>query len=129
MVESGGTFNHTVSMNDPNGNERFRIQLETRRTDLLALTEEGERAEQTVELDQQRVGRLSRMDALQQQAMAKESGRRRQVELKRIAAALARIDEDDYGYCFRCGEDIPPARLNIDPACTLCVECAAKAER
>ena len=78
----------------------------------------------TVVLDQSSVGRLSRMDALQGQAMAQEAERRRQVELQRIAAAIARLDAGDYGYCLRCDELIAPARLRVDPAATLCITCA-----
>ncbi len=78
-----------------------------------------------VELDQQSVGRLSRMDALQVQAMAMETSRRRAGELKRIAAALARMDEGEYGYCAECGEEIAARRLELDPATPLCVECAS----
>ena len=84
---------------------------------------EGERA--PVELDQQAVGRLSRMDALQVQAMALETSRRRAVELRRIAAALARMDEGDYGYCLECGEEIAARRLELDPAVPLCIGCAS----
>ncbi|MHA1554164.1 MAG: TraR/DksA family transcriptional regulator [Alphaproteobacteria bacterium] len=84
---------------------------------------EGERA--PVELDQQAVGRLSRMDALQVQAMALETSRRRGLELQRIAAALARIDEGEYGYCLECGDEIAARRLEFTPAAPLCIGCAS----
>nr|NIR61407.1 TraR/DksA family transcriptional regulator [Gammaproteobacteria bacterium] len=83
----------------------------------------GERA--PVELDQQSVGRLSRMDALQVQAMAQETSRRRAAELRRIAAALARMEEGEYGYCVECGEEIAVRRLELDPATPLCINCAS----
>ena len=83
----------------------------------------GERA--PVELDQQAVGRLSRMDALQVQAMALETSRRRRVELRRITSALARIDEGEYGYCLECGEEIAARRLELDPTVPLCIDCAS----
>jgi DnaK suppressor protein len=78
-----------------------------------------------VELDQTRQGRLSRMDALQGQAMAQETERRRQAELKRIEAALARIKSGDFGYCLSCDEEIAAKRLEFDPSVSLCVDCAA----
>jgi DnaK suppressor protein len=78
-----------------------------------------------VELDQQAVGRLSRMDALQVQAMAQESSRRRTAQLRRIAAALARIDEGEYGYCIKCGDEIARRRLELDPAAPMCIGCAS----
>lgn len=79
-----------------------------------------------VELDQTRVGRLSRMDSLQRQAMAQEAERRRKLELQRIDAALERLDTDEYGYCLTCGEKISVKRLELDPAVTVCIECARR---
>ncbi len=77
-----------------------------------------------VALDQQSVGRLSRMDSLQVQAMAQAKDARRVQELRRIDAALVRIHADEYGDCVRCGEKIAKARLNSDPATPFCVSCA-----
>lgn len=77
-----------------------------------------------VALDQQSVGRLSRMDALQVQAMAKATEGRRQARLQLIEAALQRLDSGDYGYCVTCGDDIASARLETDPAISLCLACA-----
>ncbi|MBF0247521.1 MAG: TraR/DksA C4-type zinc finger protein [Alphaproteobacteria bacterium] len=79
-----------------------------------------------VVLDQTSVGRLSRMDALQNQAMQLETERRREVELQRIDAALKRMEDGEYGYCVSCGEDIAAKRLDMDPATPVCVECARK---
>lgn len=87
-----------------------------------ALGREGRR---TVELDQQAVGRLSRMDALQNQAMSQAGHAGRARRRRAIEAALARIAADEYGYCCDCGEDIPPRRLEIDPAAAVCVACAS----
>ena len=77
-----------------------------------------------VELDQQSVGRLSRMDALQVQAMAQAQEGRRQDQLRRIDAALRRLADGEYGACVECGEDIPAKRLEIDPTVVRCVDCA-----
>lgn len=79
----------------------------------------------TVELDQVRTGRLSRMDALQGQAMAKAGQVRSQLELRRIEVALKRIESGDFGYCGACEESISPARLNANPAVALCLYCAS----
>lgn len=78
-----------------------------------------------VELDQTTQGRLSRMDALQVQAMQQATADRRAVERQRIDAALARIETGDYGYCLVCDDDIPVKRLDHDPATPTCVDCAA----
>ncbi len=79
----------------------------------------------TVELQQDSVGRLSRMDALQQQAMAQATERRRQAERLRIIAALERIEQGEWGYCLSCGEEIAEQRLQHDPAVPRCVKCAS----
>ena len=85
-------------------------------------------ASDVVKLDQASVGRLSRMDALQGQAMAQETKRRNEMELVRVNSALERIKNEDYGYCLRCEEEISEKRLEINPAATLCIECASRDE-
>jgi DnaK suppressor protein len=108
--------------------ESFKRHLMQQRQDLLALQETADEAAGTVELDQTSVGRLSRMDALQGQAMSRERDRRRQIELQKIAAALRRIEAGDYGDCVRCGEEIAIRRLALDPAAPLCIDCASKSD-
>ena len=98
--------------------------LEAERDQILAMSEAAADDRKPVELDQQSVGRLSRMDAMQVQAMANASEARRRGHLQRIEAALQRIAEDDFGYCDACGEEIPAKRLTIDPTTTRCVDCA-----
>lgn len=96
----------------------------TARLDALATEEAATKSSRApVELDQQAVGRLSRMDALQNQAMAEAQSRRRQSERRRIEAALKRLDEGAYGYCLDCGEQIAANRLALDPAIALCADC------
>ncbi|MBI17994.1 MAG: molecular chaperone DnaK, partial [Proteobacteria bacterium] len=77
--------------------------------------------------DQQSVGRLSRMDAMQIQAMARESERRRLDEIQAIRTTLNRIAAGEYGYCVGCGEQIAPARLVLIPTTGTCVDCADRA--
>lgn len=79
-----------------------------------------------VELDQTMVGRLSRMDALQRQAMAEAADRQRQVQIQRLRAALDRLDDGEYGCCVRCGEEISARRLEADPAVPTCIDCARR---
>ncbi len=103
----------------------FRRLIEAK---LAALAEEdalGRDGQKTVELDQQAVGRLSRMDALQNQAMAKATQARRDGEARRLRAALERIEEGEFGFCEDCGEKIAAGRLRLDPAATRCVSCAS----
>jgi DnaK suppressor protein len=103
---------------------QFRARLLAELDALEAADGLGAEGRRTVELDQQSVGRLSRMDALQQQAMANADHARRAGLRLRVRAALDRMDEDEYGYCTECGEPIPPGRLEIDPAVPTCVSCA-----
>ena len=79
-----------------------------------------------VTLDQDSVGRLSRIDAMQVQAMALAVERRRQSEKQRIEAALKRLDEGDWGDCLACGDEIAAARLEHDPSVTQCIRCASQ---
>lgn len=102
----------------------FRDRLIARRRELQDLVESSADSRKPVELDQTRVGRLSRMDALQNQAMSLEAERRRKRELQRIEASLKRIEEGGYGYCVTCGEQIPLRRLELDPTLPICVDCA-----
>ena len=90
----------------------------------MELKQTGTEASAIVELDQTRVGRLSRMDTLQGQAMSQQRERRRKIQLDKIAAALQRIEREVYGYCTECGEEITFRRLVFDPATTLCIDCA-----
>ena len=108
--------------------EHFRRSLRALRDELLDLGATGEAAAGTVELDQSRVGRLSRMDALQAQAMSQASNRRRAGTLRAVESALRRIDQGGYGECQECGEMINPKRLEFDPAARLCIRCAGNAE-
>jgi len=106
--------------------EHFRARLLKERAQILSLQEARDASSATVELDQSSVGRLSRMDAMQQQAMAKSSQQRAQSALTRIEAALRRCDDGSYGDCLGCGEPIDPRRLELDPAATLCIGCAGQ---
>ena len=102
----------------------FQALLVERRSELLRLLEGSAAASAPVELDQQVQGRLSRMDSFQVQEMAKATSTRRQIEIRQIDAALARIKDKEYGYCVECGEEIKPERLELHPTASRCLECA-----
>ena len=114
---------------DPEQIEQCRSALGRRRTELLTDIADGTEGSDTVNLDQSRVGRLSRMDAMQAQAMAQASQQRRGEELKRVISALQRIEEEDYGFCLECGDPIPWPRLQYDPSVEYCVRCAEEREK
>lgn len=104
--------------------EKAKLRLQSVKDELEAFSELSSDARAPVKLDQQSVGRLSRVDSMQQQAMAQAQERNRQRDLVRIEMANRRILEDEYGYCANCGEEIPDKRLEIDPMAERCVGCA-----
>ncbi|PLX84860.1 MAG: hypothetical protein C0617_06530 [Desulfuromonas sp.] len=91
---------------------------------LLAATEEGARP---VDLGQP-IGRLSRMDAMQQQSMAQANRQGHELRLRQVKAALAAIDRDEYGTCRRCEEAIGYRRLSARPETPFCLDCQGQAE-
>lgn len=101
-----------------------RKKLTAMKSELEAYSDISEEARATVALDQQSVGRLSRMDALQGQAMAQASERQRRADIQKISAALHRLDSGEYGDCVECGEEIAEKRLEVDPAAAFCIRCA-----
>lgn len=104
-------------------------ELRTRLASLSDSSDTRRAATETVELDQQRNGRLTRMDALQGQAMARATHARAELERRRIEAALERLSQGRYGICARCEENIAPGRLRADPATPLCIDCAEASGR
>jgi len=115
-------------MLDEKARTALRDLLVTQKAELKQLSETGDDMAKTVELDQSRVGRLSRMDAMAGQAMSQESQRRRTLLLKQIDHALIKMDQGNYGECEECLESINPQRLALNPAAPLCILCAAAAE-
>ena len=101
-----------------------RRRLIAVRGELQQLSEISDESRRPVALDQQSVGRISRMDAMQQQAMNEATERNRQRDLNRIDAALSRVDDGEYGYCLECGEPIAPGRLEVYPMAEKCIACA-----
>ncbi len=110
------------------GDTAVRKKLIALKDELAALSEISEDARAPVTLDQQSVGRLSRMDAMQMQAMAQAAERQRNHAIQKAEAAIHRLDEGEYGYCLECGEKIAATRLEIDPSAPLCIRCASGAE-
>ncbi len=108
--------------------ESMKHKLIEMRDELERIAATGDASAAVVELDQSRVGRLSRMDAMQIQAMAQASGQRREAMLREIATALKRIDDGSFGICQGCEEPINPKRLEVDPTVRLCIDCASNAE-
>lgn len=108
--------------------QSLKQRLDELRRELVPTLQAAADAGSTVELDQTRQGRLSRMDALQGQAMAQAAHARATARMHSIDLTLARLHEAGYGECLECGESIPYARLLIDPTLRFCVACAEAAE-
>lgn len=104
--------------------DHFRLQLVNLKQDLESRREGDRERGAPVELDQSRQGRLSRMDAMQGQAMSAAVRKRREQSLRRIDAALERLAAGEFGFCLQCGEPIDVKRLEIDPATPRCAHCA-----
>jgi len=103
--------------------DRYRERLVALREQIRQLQESSKDSTRPVELDQAIVGRVSRIDAIQAQQMARETDRRRVQHLSRIEGALRRIESGGFGHCFACGEEIDARRLAADPTITRCVAC------
>ncbi len=102
----------------------WKEKLLSAREMLIASEADHKEGQAAVELDQTKVGRLSRIDAMQVQEMNKAISQRRMIAIKRIDAALERIKEDEYGFCLQCGDEIALKRLELDPAVPLCLSCS-----
>ena len=112
-------------MTDENNDlDHLATMIRSEMDQLKYLSETAKDSRAPVALDQQSVGRLSRMDAMQQQSMELATEERRQQRLAALAAALRRVDSGDYGYCLKCDDKIAAGRLAVDPAVTLCIDCA-----
>lgn len=110
---------------EPELRETFTAIIEEELAQLDAMSQSGREDRKPVELDQQSTGRVSRIDSLQVQAMAKASDRRRQARKGLLRAALERLKEGEFGWCEACGAFIGEKRLKIDPATRYCIACAS----
>ena len=103
---------------------QLKEKLRCLKLELDEMEQELAKSSDIVELDQSKVGRLSRIDAMQSQQMALEASRRRQQRVLKVDGALQRIESGSFGYCFICDEEIDIRRLNADPTNTRCLGCA-----
>ena len=104
--------------------KRLRAELDAV---AAALVQAGASAA-TVELDQSSIGRVSRIDAIQQQAMAIAFQNRLQLRKRKLEAALDRIASGRFGICCECQDELETERLEADPATVFCAACASRRE-
>lgn len=107
--------------------DEYRQQLLALKEKLEAFDKASSESAKTVDLDEP-FGRLSRMDAMQQQKMSQAHQKRNDIRLRQVHAALSRIEEGAYGECMRCGEYIQRPRLQARPEVPICLECQTELE-
>ncbi|MGI9590822.1 MAG: TraR/DksA family transcriptional regulator [Myxococcota bacterium] len=107
--------------------ERLRRDLLDLQVELAQQLASSDAAARPVDLDQP-IGRVSRIDAIQQQSMAQANRRGAQLRLQQVRAALSRLDDGEYGACAQCGEPIGFARLRVRPETPFCVSCQGRRE-
>lgn len=107
--------------------KQIKVLKEDLMSELLRLErsmDATEQASEVVELDQTAVGRLSRMNSLQNQSMAKSLKEREAVKLALLVDALKRIEQGTYGLCLKCGGPVSFGRLSVFPESRECARCA-----
>ena len=102
----------------------IRERLQAQIAEVEASVESAESTRASAQLDPSRVGRLSRVDALQMVAMERALEERRRAEALRAQRALELIEEGSYGECVLCYEPIALKRIRLDPSLLTCVGCA-----
>jgi DnaK suppressor protein len=107
----------------------FKKRLEERLETIDSSQKADKDKNKPLELDQARMGRLSRMDAMQQQAMSQATAYLADAEHRRVKIALERMESGDYGYCMNCDEEIAEGRLRVDPSLLICISCARASEK
>lgn len=109
--------------------EELKRRLLELQTELGEQLSDSLEASRIVTLDQTTVGRISRMDAMQQQNMAISTRGKTKLRFHKVQSALRTIAANEYGYCHRCDEAIPLRRLLAQPEATLCIQCQDNADR
>lgn len=106
----------------PDQVEAARVRLEALRDELEQLLDLSKDGSRPVSLEEP-IGRLSRMDAMQQQELTKANRRQHEVRLQQVRAALLRVEQGVFGECRRCEEPIAPSRLEARPEAPFCLDC------
>lgn len=107
----------------PKQAQELRSLLQSNKTKLEQQLLDAESATGVVRLDQSSVGRVSRVDAMQQQSMAVSTRAKAEASLRNVIKALKRMDAEDFGYCAQCDEPIQFNRLKVQPQASHCVKC------
>lgn len=102
----------------------LRAELDRILTRLERSMRSTEEAMRPVMLDQSAVGRLSRIDSLQNQGLTRNLQEREQARLAQVVSAYQRLEEGSYGLCTECASEIDFDRLLVFPESPTCGRCA-----
>ena len=108
---------------DPAERKRIKKEIEARITETKKSIASLEEQIKPVEPDKA-IGRLTRMDAIQQKSMSEASLRTQEEALYNLEEALGKLDDPDFGQCVKCRKIIPLERVLIVPESKFCVNCA-----
>lgn len=106
----------------------LRETLESLRAELRGLLDRSRDGARPVKLDEP-IGRLTRMDAIQQQSMTAASRRAYDIRLQQVEQALRAMDQGRYGLCRRCDDPIGHPRLSARPESPYCLDCQEEIDR
>ncbi|MDX1627113.1 MAG: TraR/DksA C4-type zinc finger protein [Fulvivirga sp.] len=99
--------------------EKIEEEIASTREDISALKDQSSPVS-----PENAIGRISRMDAINNKSISEASLRQAEEKLSKLETALAKVDQDNFGICIRCGQPIPAGRLMLLPHSTTCVKCA-----
>jgi DnaK suppressor protein len=108
--------------------EELRADLETLQVELQRQVEQTAEGSKPVDLDEP-IGRLSRMEAMQQQKMVEANRRAAQMRLDAISRARSALEAGEYGLCRLCDEPIGYRRLKAKPEVAVCIRCQSEREK
>jgi len=100
---------------------RSKITVEIAKTESVII--EYEELTQPISPDDA-IGRLTRMDAIQNKSVAEAALREARDKLNKLKYALSHVGNPDFGICAKCGQKIPIGRIMIRPESPYCVHCA-----
>ena len=117
-------------MNELTGAQASELEqkLAALRDELKHLLDTTQDATRPVDLDEP-IGRLTRMDAIQQQSMSAANRRSHEIRLRQVAQALGAIEQEKFGFCRRCDDPIGYKRLSARPESPYCLDCQDEIDR
>ena len=104
-----------------------RVEIRNKiESELQAVTEDIKNLkEQTKPISPENaIGRISRMDAINNKSVNEASLRESLDKLKKLEMALTKVDDADFGICIRCAQPIPIGRIMLMPHANKCVQCS-----